>query len=64
LGQVAAIGDLPFVVDVGQDGADEADHGWLVGEDADDAGAAFDLLVDPLEGLGDHILAQWLRGRR
>ena len=52
LGEVAAVGDLPFVVDVGQDRADEADDGGLVREDADDAGSAFDLLVDPLQGVG------------
>jgi hypothetical protein len=45
-GEVAAVGDLPLVVHVGQDGADEADHGWLVGEDPHHPGAAFDLLVD------------------
>jgi hypothetical protein len=32
-GEVAAVGDLPFVVDVRQHGADEADDGGLVGED-------------------------------
>src|SRR5215211_6374847 len=51
-GEVAAVGDLPFVVDVGQDRADEADDGGFVREDADDAGSAFDLLVDPLQGVG------------
>ena len=39
-------------MDVGEDGSDETDHGGLVGEDADDAGAAFDLLVDPLDRVG------------
>jgi hypothetical protein len=28
---------------------DQADHGGFVGEDAHDAGAAFDLLVQPLD---------------
>ena len=36
---------------VGQDSADEADDGALVGEDAHHAGSAFDLLVDPLDGV-------------
>jgi hypothetical protein len=36
-------------VHVGQDGADEADDGGLVGEDADDAGAALDLLVESFD---------------
>jgi hypothetical protein len=39
---------LPFVVHIGQDGADEADDGGVVREDADDAGAAFDLGVESL----------------
>jgi hypothetical protein len=30
-------------------GADETDHCLVVGEDADDAGATLDLLVEPLE---------------
>jgi hypothetical protein len=29
LGEVAAVGDLPFVVEIVQDGADEADHAGL-----------------------------------
>ena len=36
-GEVAAVGGLPFVMQVGQDGADEADGGGLVGEDPHDA---------------------------
>jgi hypothetical protein len=36
-------------VHVGQDGADEADDSGVVREDPDDAGAAFDLFVDPLQ---------------
>ena len=39
-GEVAAVGGLPFVVEVGQDGADEADCGGFVGEDPHDSGAA------------------------
>src|SRR4051794_14211282 len=52
LGEVAAVGDLPLVVHVGEHGADEADHGGLVGENPDDAGAALDFLVHPLQGGG------------
>jgi hypothetical protein len=48
-GQVAAVVDLPFVVGVGEDGADQTDHGVLVGEDPDHPGSAFDLLVDPFQ---------------
>ena len=57
------VGDLPFVVDVGQDCADEADDGGLVREDADDAGSAFDLLVDRSKGLVDQTFAQCGRGK-
>jgi hypothetical protein len=46
-GQVtAAFG--PFVVLLGQDGADQADDRGAAGEDAHDVGAAPDLLVQPL----------------
>lgn len=38
----------PFVVLFSEDGADEADQGHTVGEDADDAGAAADLFVESL----------------
>jgi hypothetical protein len=38
-------------VGVGQHRTDQADDGGLVGKDPDDAGAALDLLVDPLEGV-------------
>jgi hypothetical protein len=41
--------DLPFVVGVGQDGADQADDGVLVGEDADHPRTPLDLLVDPFD---------------
>ena len=48
-GEVAAVAGLPFVVDVGEDGADEADDGGFVGEDPHDAGSAFHFFVEPLE---------------
>ena len=41
--------DGPFVVLLEQDGADEADDGLFVREDADDVGAALDLAVEALE---------------
>ena len=50
--QIAAVGGLPFVVDVGEDGADESDDGSFVGEDSHDTGATFDLLVEPIERVG------------
>jgi hypothetical protein len=37
------------VVLLGEQRADEADHGGVVREDPDDVGAPADLLVDPLE---------------
>ena len=43
-----AAGFDPFVVLFGQHGADEADHGGTVGEDAYDIGAAADLFVQAL----------------
>jgi hypothetical protein len=48
-GEVAAVGDLPFVVDLDQDRAGQPQQGFGVGEDADDVGAALDLLVQPLQ---------------
>lgn len=36
---------LPFVVQVAQDGADEADDGWFVREDADNAGSSLEALM-------------------
>ena len=38
-GEVAAVGDLPFVVGFDQDRAGEAEQGGGVGEDTDDVGA-------------------------
>lgn len=38
----------PFVVLLGQHGADQADEGFTAGEDPDDVGAAADLSVEPL----------------
>ena len=39
-------------MDLDEDAAGEAEQGLGVGEDPDDVGAAFDLFVDPLEGVG------------
>ncbi len=41
----------PFVVPLGQDGADEAGDRVPVGADADHVGAAADLLVEPVVGV-------------
>ena len=42
----------PFVVLLGTDGTDEAGDGLLVGEDADNFGAAFDLGKEPFKRFG------------
>ena len=47
-----AVLDLPLVVLLQEDGADEAGNAGLVREDADDVGPAFDLLVESFERIG------------
>jgi hypothetical protein len=54
----------PFVVLFGQDGADEADQGVAVGEDADDVGAAADLAVEAFVGVVGPDLTPDLLGER
>jgi hypothetical protein len=44
-GEVAALGDGPFVVGLDDDCGDEAGDRGVVGEDADDLGAPLDLGV-------------------
>ncbi len=41
----------PFVVLLGQDGADEADQGGTAGEDPHDVGPAADLAIGPFPGI-------------
>ncbi len=48
-GEVAALGDGPLVVRFDDHRGDEASDGCVVGEDADDVGAPFDLPVESLE---------------
>jgi hypothetical protein len=52
LGEVATVADLPFVMGLDQHGPSEAKQRLRVGEDSHDAGAALDLLVEPLQGVG------------
>ena len=52
--------DGPFVVLFEEDGADEPHEGVVVGEDAHDAGPAFDFLVEAFE----HVRNRYERGRR
>src|SRR4051794_35319402 len=54
----------PLVVLLGEDGADQADDRWAVGEDADHVGAAADLAVEPLVGVVGPDLAPDLPGER
>src|SRR5512132_3956804 len=50
---VDAVRGCPVLVDLDEDGGGEAEQGSAVGEDANLAGAAFDLLLDgPLDGVG------------
>jgi len=47
-----AAADEPFVVLFDHDAGGEPDEGAVVGEDADDVGAAADLAVEPFERVG------------
>ena len=58
---MAAVAGLPFVVHVGEHGADEPDDGGCVGEEAHDAGSALISLLTRSSELVDQILDQ-LRG--
>ena len=49
---VAGALDCPFIILFQQDGPGEPDDGLVVGEDADDLGAALDLAVDALDRIG------------
>jgi hypothetical protein len=63
LRQVAALGDGPLVVGLDADGRDQAQHGGIVGEDADHVGAALDLAVEALERVRRPHLRQWSSGK-
>jgi hypothetical protein len=47
-----ALADEPFVVLLDDEAGGEPDQGFVVGEDADDVGAAADLAVDAFERVG------------
>ena len=51
-GHVAGALHRPFIVLLEQDGADQAGDGVLVGEDADDIGAALDLAIEAFQRIG------------
>jgi hypothetical protein len=46
-----------------EDRADESEHCVVVGDDADDVGPPFDLLVDPLERVRGPDLAPVMGGK-
>jgi hypothetical protein len=48
-GEVAFVGDLPFVVGFDEDRAGQPQQRGRVGKHSDDVGAALDLLVEPLQ---------------
>ena len=63
LREVPAVIDLPLVVCVRERGPDQRDHGVLVREEPHDAGAAFDLFVQPLEQVRGPDLPPVLLGK-
>ncbi len=52
-GHVAGALDRPFVILLEQDRPDQTSDCVVIGEDADDLGAAFDFAVEPLEPVGN-----------
>jgi hypothetical protein len=59
----AAARDSPFLVGLEHQGADEANDGIVVREDADDVGAALDFAVHAFERVGQAIWARCSRGK-
>ena len=55
-GHVAGPLHGPLIVLFEEDGTDEPDDGLVIGEDADDLGAALDLAVDVLDPVGNRSL--------
>ena len=47
------VADLPFVVSFHEDGSGQAEKGIGVRNDPDDVGAPLDLLVQPLQRIGE-----------
>jgi hypothetical protein len=58
-----AVEELPLVVLLQEDSADEADDGVLIGEDADDVGLALHFLVQAFERLVVGSLTRCCSGR-
>ena len=57
-------GGLPFVADFVEQGGDQAQEGGFIGEEAGDAGAAFEFLVDPFQSVAgaEAELPGWRQG--
>ena len=51
-------GGLRFIVDFAEHGGDQTQERAFVGEEAGDAGAAFEFLVDPFQGVAG-AQARW-----
>ena len=63
LGREVAAPDEPLVVLLDAEHAREANQALVVGEDADDVGAAADLAVDAFERLVERSFGQWSAGK-
>jgi hypothetical protein len=57
----SAVGDLTFVMNVGQPGAGHPDYCCLIRKDPTTLVAALNFLVRRSSGLGEHTLGQWAR---
>ena len=57
-------GGLPFVADFVEQGGDQAQEGGFIWEEAGDAGAAFEFLVDPFQSVAgaEAELLGWRQG--
>ena len=44
-------GGLPFIADFVEQGGDQTEERGFIGEETGDAGAAFEFLVDPFQGV-------------
>ena len=55
-------GGLPFVAEFVEQGGDQAQEGGFIGKETGDAGAAFEFLVDPFQGVAGaqpELVGQW-----
>ena len=54
---------LPFIAGFVEQGGDQAQEGGFIGEEAGDAGAAFEFLVDPFQGVAGAQPGWWASGK-